>query len=57
MFLTVSTARPPHAREKVGIWRDETKKKLVVAFRGTEKWQDVLTDVNILLVRGTEPSS
>ncbi|CAN0023604.1 unnamed protein product [Laminaria digitata] len=34
---------------QVGVWRDERKKRLVVAFRGTEKWQDVLIDVNILL--------
>lgn len=38
--------------EQVGVWQDEANKRLVVSFRGTEedRWGDVLTDVNFLLV-------
>jgi len=51
---TTSTSPPlftPTLRtRKVGVWRDEANKRLVVSFRGTAQFEDVLTDVNILLV-------
>ncbi|KAG6545659.1 hypothetical protein Mapa_012844 [Marchantia paleacea] len=36
--------------KKVAIWRDQRRKRLVVAFRGTEqtKWKDVLTDLSLI---------
>ncbi|BBN18801.1 hypothetical protein MPTK1_8g05610 [Marchantia polymorpha subsp. ruderalis] len=35
---------------QVAIWRDQRRKRLVVAFRGTEqtKWKDVLTDLSLI---------
>ncbi|CAM9555140.1 unnamed protein product [Pylaiella littoralis] len=34
---------------QAGVWRDEAEKRLVVSFRGTAQFEDVLTDVNFLL--------
>lgn len=41
---------------QVAIWRDSTRKRLVVAFRGTEqtKWKDLLTDL-MLAPAGLNP--
>lgn len=41
---------------QVAIWRDSTRRRLVVAFRGTEqaKWRDLLTDL-MLLPSGMNP--
>lgn len=35
------------------LWRDESRKRLVVAFRGTEFWKvrDIVTDLKLLQVR------
>lgn len=38
-------------RIQVCVWRDSATKQLIVAFRGTEAWKDLLTDANFLLVR------
>ncbi|KAK8921719.1 hypothetical protein KSP39_PZI020351 [Platanthera zijinensis] len=41
---------------QVAIWRDSARRRLVVAFRGTEqsKWKDLLTDL-MLLPAGMNP--
>jgi len=35
---------------QVGIWRDQKRKEIIIAFRGTEqiKWRDFLTDIDIV---------
>lgn len=46
----------PSTDTQVAVWRDSTRKRLVVAFRGTEqaKWKDLLTDL-MLVPTGLNP--
>ncbi|KAI5649963.1 hypothetical protein M9H77_35968 [Catharanthus roseus] len=46
----------PNTDTQVALWRDTSRKRLVVAFRGTEqaKWKDLLTDL-MLVPAGLNP--